>query len=179
MSKYPVEKSQFKKEEKMARVRKLRDYMGFEIVAVDGYKYMASKKDAPPIEKRDACLTFRSNSLRELKKKVCTYVQTGRIRDVESLAADDAWIIAVCNTDADGVVIRKAFGSEEKIKKVLVGMLLEDKENDPDAYDYGTESPDAIKKEQGALNAYATYTDYHIDYAAMRVEDIKNVADGV
>lgn len=159
--------------------RKLKDYMGFNISVVNGYKYVASKEDAPPIEKYDKCLTLRSNDLRRLKKGIRAYTETGEVRKSETLDAADAWIIAICNTEADGITVRKAFGDEEKIRKVLVGMLLEDKENDPDAYDYGTESPEDVTEEWGALNAYATYSNYHIDYTAMKVGDIKSVADGV
>lgn len=158
--------------------RKLKDYMGFSITVADGYKYEAVKEGAPPLEKRDRCLTIRANDLKSLKKMVRIYTETGEVRKLKDLTSDpDAWIIAVCNTEADGIVIRKAFGNEEKIRKILVGMLLEDKENDIGAYDYGTEMPDEVEKDLDVLNASATYSDYHIDYTAMRVMDIRSVTD--
>lgn len=161
----------------MVRRRKLKDYMGFSLNVINGYRYVAVKEDAPPVERRDECLTLRANSLRTLKKMIRIYVESGIVHKEKEVNEMEVWIVAVCNSAADGVCIQKAYGEEGQIKKTLIGMLLEDRESDPGAYDYGTETVDDIVSEGKTLNAYATYSDYHIDYTAVRLCDVDGVAD--
>lgn len=49
------------------------------------------------------------------------------------------WIIAIGNTEADGVRMLYAIGSVDQIKRALVELALEDKSNDKESFDYGTE----------------------------------------
>lgn len=48
------------------------------------------------------------------------------------------WIIAIGNTEADGVRMLYAIGSVDQIKRALVELALEDKDNDEKSFDYGT-----------------------------------------
>lgn len=77
------------------------------------------------------------------------------------------WIISIANSEADGVTIRRFFGSEEEVKELLVCLVREDKENDEFSYAYGTESVSDIDSDGfGRFDAYGTYSSYHIDYSA-------------
>lgn len=77
------------------------------------------------------------------------------------------WIVAVANSDADGVKISRFFGSEKEVKTLLVNMVKEDRECDEDSYVNGTEFPDDVETDgMGRFDAYASYSNYHIDYSA-------------
>lgn len=77
------------------------------------------------------------------------------------------WIVAIANSDSDGITIRRFFGTEEDVKALLILLVEEDKQNDEDGYEYGTESTEDVEADGiGRFNAYATYSDYHIDYSA-------------
>ena len=49
------------------------------------------------------------------------------------------WIIAIGNTEADGVRMLYTIGSVDQIKRALVELALEDKSNDEESFNYGTE----------------------------------------
>ena len=49
------------------------------------------------------------------------------------------WIIAIGNTEADGVRMFYAIGNVDQIKRALVELALEDKGNDKESFNYGTE----------------------------------------
>ncbi len=77
------------------------------------------------------------------------------------------WIIAIANSDSDGVTIQRFFGTEDEVKSLLVSLVEEDKENDEESYGCGTESVDEVEADGiGRFDAFATYSDYHIDYSA-------------
>ncbi len=87
------------------------------------------------------------------------------------------WIIAIGNTEADGVKMLYAIGSVDQIKRVLIELALEDKGNDEESFNYGTEdvseiteTVDANINEVTVLNAYNVFSDYHIDYTAQRLD---------
>ena len=87
------------------------------------------------------------------------------------------WIIAIGNTEADGVKMLYAIGSVDQIKRVLIELALEDKGNDEESLNYGTEdvseiteTVDANINEVTVLNAYNVFSDYHIDYTAQRLD---------
>lgn len=97
---------------------------------------------------------------------------------------NNLWIIGICNSESDGVELRQVIGTADDIKMYLCKQLLSDKENNEEGYDYGTESTDEISVEYVAdeeksdetiirLDAYATYSDYHIDYTACRSASLK------
>lgn len=87
------------------------------------------------------------------------------------------WIIAIGDTEADGVKMLYAIGSVDQIKRVLIELALEDKGNDEESFNYGTEdvseiteTVDANINEVTVLNAYNVFSDYHIDYTAQRLD---------
>lgn len=70
----------------------------------------------------------------------------------------------------------EAFGKSESEK----ANALEDKSNDKESFDYGTEdisdvdeTVDNKTNEVTALNAYNVFSDYHIDYTAQRLDFIQ------
>lgn len=78
------------------------------------------------------------------------------------------WIIAIGNTEADGVRMFYAIGNVDQIKRALVELALEDKGNDEESFDYGTEdisdvdeTVDSKTNEVTVLNAYNVFSDYH------------------
>lgn len=83
------------------------------------------------------------------------------------------YIIAICNTASDGICMYRFRGTFEELKRKLIELVMEDKENDEDAWDYGTESVDEIDMCGSDINAYATYHDYHIDYTARAFADFE------
>ena len=109
------------------------------------------------------------------------------------------WIIAIGNTEADGVRMFYAIGNVDQIKRALVELALEDKGNDEESFDYGTEdisdvdeTVDSKTNEVTVLNAYNVFSDYHrrtvepsvsgtrehssryhIDYTAQRLDSMQ------
>ena len=90
------------------------------------------------------------------------------------------WIIAIGNTEADGVRMLYTIGSVDQIKRALVELALEDKDNDEKSFDYGTEdisdvdeTVDNKTNNVTALNAYNVFSDYYIDYTAQRLDFIQ------
>lgn len=81
------------------------------------------------------------------------------------------WIISIANSDCDGVTMLRFEGTELGVRKKLVKLLKEDK-REGGRFDYGDETPEDVREEYGTLNAYATYSDYHIDYTAQKLEEI-------
>lgn len=87
------------------------------------------------------------------------------------------WIIAIGNTEADGVRMLYTIGSVDQIKRALVELALEDKSNDEESFNYDTEdisdveeTADSKTNEVTVLNAYNVFSDYHIDYTAQRID---------
>ena len=90
------------------------------------------------------------------------------------------WIIAIGNTEADGVRMLYAIGSVDQIKRALVELVMEDKSNDEESFDYGTEdisnvdeTVDSKTNEVTVLNAYNVFSDYNIDYTAQRLDSMQ------
>lgn len=90
------------------------------------------------------------------------------------------WIIAIGNTESDGVRMLYAIGNVDQIKRALVELALEDKGNDEESFEYGTddvsevtETVDANINEVTELNAYNVFFDYHIDYTAQRLDSMQ------
>ena len=73
-----------------------------------------------------------------------------------------------------------AIGNVDQIKRALVELALEDKGNDEESFDYGTDDvSDVVETVDGEinkvteLNAYNVFSDYHIDYTAQRLDFIQ------
>ena len=86
------------------------------------------------------------------------------------------WIIAECSSEADGVELRRFFGSEAEVRMLLLQLVRESRENDPDSYDNGTESEEEIDSYcPGWLNAYASFSSYHVDFTAVLFANMKSI----
>lgn len=80
------------------------------------------------------------------------------------------WIIGICSSGSDGVKLLSFVGTKEEIKTKLMQLILEDKVNDEENWDFGCESANDIRDECNGLGyefyGYGCYHDYHIDYTA-------------
>lgn len=89
----------------------------------------------------------------------------------------EEYVIAICNTEADGIVIDRFFGTKEEVKKYLFSLVLEDRELDEDMLEddfSNTSSIDDIEETvAGELNAYNSFANYHIDYTARLLSSMK------
>lgn len=82
------------------------------------------------------------------------------------------YLIGICNTDADGVVQYRVIGTKRQVQRHLVALVKEDRRNDTDGYNYGTEElNDVTEDAEGCMQAYAAYSNYHIDYTATPEKD--------
>ena len=117
----------------------------------------------------------------------------------ESVRSIARGIIAIGNTEADGVRMLYTIGSVDQIKRALVELALEDKSNDEESFNYGTEdisdveeTADSKTNDVTVLNAYNVFSDYHrrtvepsvsdtrehssryhIDYTAQRLDSMQ------
>ena len=90
------------------------------------------------------------------------------------------WIIAIENTDAGGVKMLYVIGNVDQIKRALVELALEGKDNDEESFEYGTEdisdvneTVDSKTNEVTELNAYIVFSGYYIDYTAQRLDSMQ------
>ena len=83
------------------------------------------------------------------------------------------WIIAVANTESDGVKIYKMTGTEDQVKNHMMKLVKEDKAADKEEYEYGTENKKEIEvQNDGTLQGYNCFVNYHIDYTAMPLDTV-------
>lgn len=87
------------------------------------------------------------------------------------------WIIAIGNTEADGIRILHIKGTVEQAKETLMEFVDQDRCEDEEGFNYGTEDISQIEEitpfdqiEPTEMNAYSVYSDYHIDYTASRLD---------
>lgn len=84
-----------------------------------------------------------------------------------------SWFVGVCNTEGDGVDLRRVYGTKDEVKGYLAGLVKESREDAAmetgrDSWEYGTEDADEVEEDSfGRLQAYAVYSTYHIDYTAV------------
>ena len=77
------------------------------------------------------------------------------------------WIIVIGGTEVDDVLVYKFTGTDYQVRRKLLQMVLNDMENDKEAWDYGTDKlEEIVVQNDGRVYAYGVYYDYHIDYAA-------------
>lgn len=91
----------------------------------------------------------------------------------------DYWIIAVTSSDVDaeGSILHAFKGTESDVKDFIMWLMKEDRfENDE--YEHSTETVDEIEDNGEALNAYAYYADYHINYTAQKLSGIRFAVKG-
>lgn len=82
------------------------------------------------------------------------------------------WVIGICDTEGDGVDLVGFYGTEDEMKAKLVEMVQNDREYS-DSYVGGTESVDEVAVRYSGTELYAcgSYSCYHIDYSAKRLDD--------
>lgn len=87
----------------------------------------------------------------------------------------ELWIIGIANSESKRVVIQQVLGTVGEVKNHLIKLIKEDKKNDEDNYDFGTDDVDDIEEyyvDNNDLNkiyqleGFATYHEYHINYTA-------------
>ena len=93
------------------------------------------------------------------------------------------WIIGVCCTESDGIYIGRVHGTKGQVKEYLATLAVEDMLNAYDSLEeavdeYGnyctTKASEVDESDDGKeLNAYGTYSDYHIDYTARLEDDVE------
>ena len=84
------------------------------------------------------------------------------------------WIITEGNSENDGTEVHRFFGSEAEVKMLLLQLVRESRENDADNYENGTESEEEIASYRpGRLDAYASFSSYHIDFTAVLFANMK------
>ncbi len=87
------------------------------------------------------------------------------------------WIIGIGNSAADDVKIETVYGTKRQVKNYLLNLAKEDRANDLEAWDYGTEKLSEVEELKilrnpinGVMNtgfcAYNCFAGYHIDYTA-------------
>ena len=86
------------------------------------------------------------------------------------------WIVGIGGSETDNVLVYKATGSKAEIKRLLLKLVSDDRKEDEDIWDTGTEKISEIKERaDGSLYAYGCYSDYHTDYTATPVETIETL----
>jgi len=87
----------------------------------------------------------------------------------------ELWIIGIANSESERVVIQQVLGTVGEVKNHLVKLIKEDKKNDEENYDFGTDDVNDIEEyyvDNNDLNkiyqleGFATYHEYHINYTA-------------
>lgn len=84
----------------------------------------------------------------------------------------EIWIVAVSNSAGDGVDIYQKFCDEDTIKKFLIRLAKKDAGEDKEDFECGTESIDDINICGDRFDAYNSFSDYHIEYSAKRLDDV-------
>lgn len=87
------------------------------------------------------------------------------------------WIIGIACAENDGVCMRLCKNmTMTEIKKILVQLVKQDKDNDKDRFEYGSTKIGLIEESYVriddkchlySLEANACFTNYHIDYTAV------------
>lgn len=89
------------------------------------------------------------------------------------------WIIGICSSAGDGVVILRFTGTKNEVKKKLIKLIKEDKKCDKENWDSGSETVGEIMDNSGGLGyefyGYGCYYDYHIDYTAKELSRVEFV----
>ena len=58
----------------------------------------------------------------------------------------ELWIIGIANSESERVVIQQVLGTVGEVKNHLVKLIKEDKKNDEENYDFGTDDVDDIEE---------------------------------
>lgn len=89
----------------------------------------------------------------------------------------EKWIIAIANTEADGVEMIYILGNINQVKEFIMSFVYEDRGEDEDNFVSGTDETSEIEKvikpttgETVRLDAYNAFINYHIDYTAQKLD---------
>lgn len=108
-----------------------------------------------------------------------SYLEIIRPLEKDEKAVTAKWVIAIGNTEVDDIKMFYVNGDVKKVKEALVKLALEDKENDEESFDYGTQNVSGIDEDIDdnnvviKLNAFNVFSDYHINYTALRLDAMK------
>lgn len=91
------------------------------------------------------------------------------------------WIIGISNAEVDGVRLYNYEGTVEQIKNRLISFIKEDRKNDKENWESGSETvaeiSDESNGEETCFYGYGSYSYYHIDYTAKILTEIKKLSD--
>lgn len=80
---------------------------------------------------------------------------------------DEVWIIGCGGTTADGVGLTKVVGTRDDVRKILLSLVNEARQDDKETWEYGTQRFDEVEERPtGSLYAFACFYDYRIDWEA-------------
>ena len=86
------------------------------------------------------------------------------------------WLIGRHSSEGDSSWLYRVYGTENKVKKHLLAMVKEDREENPESWEYGTERikdvEAAYDSPPGGLYAVGCYTDCHYDYSAVPEKEV-------
>lgn len=108
-----------------------------------------------------------------------SYLEVIRPIEKDEKAVTAKWVIAIGNTEVDDIKMFYANGDVNDLKKALVKLALEDKKNDEESFEYGTQDVSVIDENHDdnnvviKLNAFNVFSDYHINYTALRLDAMK------
>lgn len=108
-----------------------------------------------------------------------SYLEIIRPLEKDEKTVTAKWVIAIVNTEADDIKMFYVNGDVKKVKEALVKLALEDKKNDEKFFDYGTQNVSGIDEDLDdnnvviKLNAFNVFSDYHINYTALRLDAMK------
>lgn len=88
------------------------------------------------------------------------------------------WLIIINNSATDGLIIYQFYGTEKTVKELLLHFVEEDRKGDKDYFIKGTKTKtinDINDDELGELNAYTIYSNYCIEYTAIRLDKIYSI----
>lgn len=108
-----------------------------------------------------------------------SYLEIIRPLEKDEKAVTAKWVIAIGNTEVDDIKMFYVNGDVKKVKEALVKLALEDKENDEESFEYGTQDVSGIDEDIDdnnvviKLNAFNVFSDYHINYTALRLDAMK------
>ena len=88
----------------------------------------------------------------------------------------ETWIIGCGGSDNDGVTLEKTVGTKKDVKNHLCALATEERAEDPDNYDFGTETPEEVEeRSDGSLYAFVCFCDHHVDFSAWRDASVNTV----
>lgn len=90
------------------------------------------------------------------------------------------WIIAVHNSGEDVTQLYRKFGNAYDVADTIWNMILaEKKENEEDWDEDISYTRNQIKEDDdGLIYGCAQFYDYHIDYTAWQLDNIKEISEG-